>query len=101
MMKPVYTVGRAMVIVRVPDDVDVSELGESRLVVVAELYPPVQRLHDAMPYVRIESTTPAVLPFEAVEKLLGAYYSPREPRMYVFEKVFDNDGSTFVKLFEP
>ncbi|SGZ28011.1 BQ5605_C026g10250 [Microbotryum silenes-dioicae] len=67
---------------------------------VAELYPPARLLYQLMPFVRTEPTTPAVIPIEAVNKLVGAYYSTKDPRMYVFEDIFDNDGSTMVRVFE-
>ncbi|KDE05510.1 hypothetical protein MVLG_04103 [Microbotryum lychnidis-dioicae p1A1 Lamole] len=100
--KAMYTIGRAMAIVRVPSHVELKQLklGRSRLAVVAELYPPARLLYKSMPFVRTEPTTPAVIPIEAVNKLVGAYYSTKDPRMYVFEDIFDNDGSTMVRVFE-
>ncbi|KDE02381.1 hypothetical protein MVLG_07054 [Microbotryum lychnidis-dioicae p1A1 Lamole] len=82
--KAMFTVGRAMAIVRVPPHVELKQLklGRSRLAVVAELYPPARLLYKSMPFVRTEPTTPAVIPIEAVNKLVGAYYSTKDPRIF-------------------
>ncbi|SGY53353.1 BQ5605_C006g03750 [Microbotryum silenes-dioicae] len=94
--KAMYTIGQAMAIVRVPPHVELKQLklGRSRLAVVAKLYPPAQLLYKLMPFVHTEPTTPAMIPIEAVNKLVGAYYLTKDPRMYMFEDIFDNDGST-------
>ncbi|KDE02916.1 hypothetical protein MVLG_06562 [Microbotryum lychnidis-dioicae p1A1 Lamole] len=100
--KAMYTIGRAMAIVRVPPHVELKQLklGRSRLAVVAKLYPPARLLYKSMPFVHTEPTTPAMNPIEAVNKLVGAYYSTKDPRMYVFEDIFNNNGSTMVRVFE-